>query len=290
MAVWNLGSINVDLFYAVPHLPSPGETLASTSHSRGLGGKGANISVAVARAGARVYHLGAIGADGIWTRDLLLEYGVDTQFILTATEPTGHAIIATDDQGENNIILFPGANRTITQNQIGGALSQASSGDWFVCQNETNAQAGAARLAKDMGLKIAYVAAPFDPDAVSSVLPFLDLLILNEVEAEQLQTALGKSVRELGLPDVIVTLGSEGAKWLKSNSDTVKIDPIKVLPIDTTGAGDTFAGYVIACLDRGFPMAQALTTANTAAAIMVTRQGTADVIPDLKNIEEFRGL
>ena len=115
MALWNLGSINADLFYSVPHLPGPGETLASTNHRKGLGGKGANISVAAARAAARVFHIGAVGNDGKWASDLLLEYGVDPRFIAVSDTATGHAIIATDADGENNIILYPGANQDISR-------------------------------------------------------------------------------------------------------------------------------------------------------------------------------
>ncbi len=287
MAVWNLGSINADLFYAVPHLPGPGETLASTDHRRGLGGKGCNISVAIARAAARVHHIGCVGQDGRWASDTLLEYGVDTRHIREVPEATGHAIIATDATGENNIILFPGANQHINSDQLKVALSEVSAGDWFVTQNETNAQIEATRIARQMGLQIAYVAAPFDPEAVEVLRPDLDLLILNEVEAQQLKDATGLSPEKLGIKDVIVTLGPDGCVW-HSQANSTKIEPIKVIAVDSTGAGDTFAGYVIACLDRGQTMEQALRTATLAGAIMVTRHGTADVIPDLKDLEDFR--
>lgn len=134
MTLWNLGSINADLFYSVAHLPGPGETLASTSHRKGLGGKRANISVAAARAAARVYHIGAIGRDGKWASDLLMEYGVDPRFTAVSDVATGRAIIATDAHGENNIILYLGANQDISADQLKAALSEASAKDWFVCQ------------------------------------------------------------------------------------------------------------------------------------------------------------
>ncbi|HBR64039.1 MAG TPA: ribokinase, partial [Rhodobacteraceae bacterium] len=108
MTVFNLGSINADYVYQVPHLPAPGETLATTKMSRGLGGKGANMSVAAARAAAHVCHIGCLGRDGAWAAERLLEYGVDTRFITTQSEATGHAIIAVDASGENNILLYPG--------------------------------------------------------------------------------------------------------------------------------------------------------------------------------------
>lgn len=287
MAIWNLGSINIDLFYGVPHLPGPGETLACTSHSRGLGGKGANISVAAARAGARVHHIGAVGADGRWARDLLLEYGVDTRCIEVGHAATGHAVIATDDAGENCIILAPGTNQELLEDHLTQALTQANTGDWFVCQNETNLQSQGATLAKQLGLNVAYVAAPFDAKAVAGVLNELDLLILNKVEAAQLAQVTGQTPDVLGVAEVIVTLGADGADWYHEGA-AHRVNPVKVTPVDSTGAGDTFAGYVIAGLDRGFSMDQALTQASRAAAIMVTRYGTADVIPDLKDLEDFK--
>ena len=118
MTVFNLGSINADLFYRVPHLPGPGETLASTDHSRGLGGKGANMSVAIARAAARAVHIGAVGSDGRWAVERLLEYGVDTRHIARLGAATGHAIIMVDAEGENAIVLFQGANRAIADELV----------------------------------------------------------------------------------------------------------------------------------------------------------------------------
>ena len=292
MAVWNLGSINIDRFYQVPHFPAAGETLATQSFSEGLGGKGANMSVAIARAAARVHHIGAIGQDGLWTRDRLTEYGVDTRFIKTTAGATGHANIAIDAEGENNIILYAGANAEISDKEIGTALTTANANDILITQNETSGQVSAARLARQMGLNVAYAAAPFSAEAVKSVLEFTDILILNEVEAQQLSDATGKSPKTLGVPHVIVTLGGEGAVWydaMDGSESNVAAHAADV--VDTTGAGDTFTGFLIAGLDRGLPMAQSLDLASKAGSIMVSRRGTADVIPDLKDIEDrFSGV
>jgi ribokinase len=287
MALWNLGSINADMFYDLPHLPKPGETLAAMGFRRGLGGKGANISVAAARAAARTYHIGAVGPDGAWAAERLLEYGVDTQFIAASDVATGHALIYVAADGENQIVIHPGANREIPEQHFAAALSQADAGDWFVTQNETNAQSQACSLAKSLGLKIAYVAAPFEAKAVRSVLAFLDLLILNEGEAAQMMRETGSDIGSFGVSDVLVTLGEKGCDWY-GPSGLAHFDAIPVEALDTTGAGDTFAGYVLACLDRGQPMEQAIRTAIQASALMVTRRGTADVIPDLKDVQDFR--
>ena len=286
MAIWNLGSINADMVYALPYLPAPGETLAAENLVQGLGGKGANMSVAAARAGSHCCHIGAVGADGKWALDRLTEYGVDTRHIVTGDVPTGHAIIAVDKAGENSIILFPGANRTITENQLGQALSAASAGDILVMQNETNMQAGAAKMGRDLGLRVAYAAAPFDAEAVQAVLPYLDLLFLNEVEAQQLTEATGKTPDALGIADVIVTLGAKGARHFAVDGTVSDVPALTVKPVDTTGAGDTFTGYVLSGLDRGLPIAQAMAQAARAGALMVTRLGAADAIPDLKEVQD----
>lgn len=289
MAIWNLGSINADMVYTMPHLPVAGETLAATGLGQFLGGKGANMSVAAARAGSVVHHIGAVGPEGDWAVQRLMEYGVDTRRISAVDVPTGHAIIAVDGAGENQIILFPGANHSITSNQIGQALAEANSGDILVLQNETNMQAEAVKMARALGLQVAYAAAPFDAGSVQEVLPYLDLLFLNEIEAQQLQKATGKAPSALGVAHVIVTLGAKGARYFDDRTKgSLDIPAFPVTPVDTTGAGDTFTGYVLSGLDRGLPMPQAMAQAARAGALMVMRQGTADVIPDLKEVQNAR--
>lgn len=286
--IWNLGSINIDNVYLLSHLPGAGETLAALSFRQGLGGKGANMSVAAARAAARILHIGAVGKDGLWARDRLLEYGVDIQHVTISDTATGHANISVDTNGENNIVLFPGANHAITEQVIGGALTEASPGNWLLMQNETCGQVYAAQTAKTLGLKLCYAAAPFDADAVSAVINQIDLLVLNAVEAAQLKEATGKNLTDLPVADIVVTLGSEGCKWIshaRGSEEFFAAYPVE--PVDTTGAGDTFTGYLIAGIDRGMLMAEAIDLAMRAGALMVTRHGTADVIPDLKEIQDF---
>lgn len=290
MTIWNLGSINADFVYSVPHIPAPGETLASTDRQVFLGGKGTNMSVAAARAGTHVRHIGAVGADGRWAIDRLLEYGVDTRSIAEVAHETAQAIIAVDSSGENSIILFQGANVQVPLDALQSALAEAAVGDWFVCQNETNLQAEGVRMARELGLKVAYAAAPFDAGAVEALIENLDFLILNEIEMGQLRASLGKEPKDLGIDTVIVTKGGDGADLYSSSNDwePTSFEAIPVSPIDTTGAGDTFTGYVLAGLDRGLPLDQSIHLAIKAGALMVTRQGTADVIPDLAEVRDFK--
>ena len=289
MTVFNLGSINADLFYRVPHLVGSGETLASTDFTKGLGGKGANMSVAIAHGAARAVHIGAVGVDGRWAVDRLLEYGVDTRWIVQVPEPTGHAVIMVDDAGENAILLYPGANHAVSETHIQNALQDATEADIFLFQNETSAQVEGATLASAKGLRVVYAAAPFDADAVQAVMPLLDILVMNAVEAEQLSGAMGVELGALPVRDIIVTLGADGCRWINTDLGTDETFPaVPVTPVDTTGAGDTFTGFLLAALDRGQPMEQAITLGQQAGAIMVTRHGTADVIPDLKDIQDMR--
>jgi len=285
--IWNLGSINADKFYALPHLPGPGETLAATRFDQGLGGKGANMSVAAARAGARIEHIGAVGQDGKWAVERLLEYGVDTRHVAILDTATGHANINVDQDGENNIVLFAGANHGITDQMIGAALTEASPGDVLLMQNETLGQSYAAKTAKTLGLKVAYAAAPFVAEAIMSIMDQIDLLVLNEVEEAQLREATGKKLHDLPIADIVVTLGSDGCKWASNTAKTTETyAAYKVEPVDTTGAGDTFTGYLVAGLDRGMDMPAAIDLASKAGALMVMRHGTADVVPDLKEVQD----
>lgn len=284
MTIYNLGSINIDHSYRMDHLPAPGETIAARSLVTGLGGKGANQSIAIARAGGQVHHIGAIGPEGEWTVDRLAADGVDVTHVARTATPTGHAIIAVDDAAENAIILFPGANRRIGADSVAEALAGARPGDWLLLQNETSAGVAAAQSARGRGLKVCYCAAPFDSDAVREILPFTDLLSVNEVEEAQLLADLPGGA--LDGVDRLVTHGSRGAAHT-SGTHVTRVDAFKVRPVDTTGAGDTFLGFALAAIDAGQPLKAALTRAAAAAAIQVTRPGAAEAIPMGREVDAF---
>ena len=282
--IYSLGSINADHFYRLSHLPTPGETLAVETCTRMLGGKGANQSIAAVRAGACVVHIGALGPDGSWMRDVLADAGVDVTHVTEAGTASGHAIVMVDASGENTIVIHPGANRALNPSQIEVALRDARPGDWLLMQNETNCQGEAARIARSQGLQVAYSAAPFDVDAVRSVMPFVSLLILNAVEDAQL-------LQELSVVDVpmrLVTRGAKGAEWVDEKSGkAVFVPAFRVPAIDTTGAGDCFAGYAVAGLATGFAPAQALRRASAAAALQVQRPGASEAIPTAAEVDAF---
>ncbi len=283
MAVFNLGSINIDHVYRVPHLPAPGETLSALGYSQGLGGKGANQSVAAARAGARTVHIGAIGPNSDWVLDQMRAYGVDLSGVSTLAEATGHAIINVDPGAENAIIIYPGANRAVTGAMVQDALAPAVPGDTLLIQNETSAQDAGAALAAAKGLRVVYSAAPFDIAAVRAVLPHISLLVMNEIEAEQTRTALG------ALPplECIITKGAAGADWISASAEPLFMPSFRVTPVDTTGAGDTFIGTLAAALDMGLGREGAMRQAAAAAALQVTRAGAAQAIPTAAEVAAF---
>lgn len=286
MAIYNLGSINADHFYDVPHLPAPGETLPATGHRMGLGGKGANQSVAAAKMGARVVHIGAVGQDGAWAVAELTEAGVVTDHIATVDGPTAHAIINVDPGGENAIVIHSAANLGQTKDRLQAGLNGAGAGDFLLLQNETNLVPEAAEMARGLGMTVVYSAAPFDEDAVQAVLDHVDILVMNEVEARQLAEALGTSALELQVPTVLITKGERGAVLHDGGQET-NVAAFRVKPVDTTGAGDTYLGAFIAGLDMGFDAKDAMRLAAAASAIQVTRPGTASAIPGRAEVDAF---
>lgn len=277
MTVWCLGSINADHFYTVPHLVEPGETLMVQNHSKGLGGKGANQSVAAARAGADVCNIGAVGPDGDWAVEALAEFGVDVSRISRVDAPTAHAIIQVDAAGENAILVYPGANMMIPDRDF----ADAQPGDTLLLQNETNGTVEAARKAKAKGLRVVYSAAPFDAKSVQEILPFVDLLLVNALENASLETELGNIET-----DRVVTRGAKGAEWI----GVAHLPAHPVTAIDTTGAGDCFAGTLVAALDGGASKEGALRRAIIASALQVTKKGTADAMPSKEDVDRVIGL
>lgn len=286
MAIFNLGSINIDHFYRVPHLPNAGETLAATDYSTGLGGKGANQSVAAVSGGAQVVHIGTIGTDGRWTLERLRGFGVGVDHIAIVDAPTAHAIINVDESGENAIVIFPSANEQQDEARIEAALAYGAEGDFLLLQNETNLVSYTAETAQNLGMQVVYSAAPFDAGKIEEVLPFIDMLVLNEVEAKQLSSALGVSANNLPVAGVLVTMGAEGAEY-RTGGKTISVPAFVVDPVDTTGAGDTYLGFFVAGLDAGMDIKGAMTFAAAGAAIQVTRTGTADAIPGLEEVKLF---
>ena len=286
MSILCIGSINIDHVYRVDQHPGAGETLSDQGYTLYLGGKGANMSLAAAAAGAAVRHVGAVGHEGLWCRDRLAAAGIGVADVAELETATGHAIIMVDAKGENIILIHAGANRALIEDQIATAIAGAAPGDWLSLQNETNLVPEAAARAQAAGLSVAYAAAPFDAEAAVAVLPYVDLLAVNQVEASQLAEAMGTPAEALPVPAVLITQGARGALY-RDSAGTVTVDAFPATPVDTTGAGDTFAGYFLAALDSGASPAEGLRRSSAASAIQITRHGAADAIPDGIEVDQF---
>lgn len=298
MAVVNFGSINIDHIYSVPHFVTPGETLSSSGYKSVLGGKGANQSIACALAGASVMHVGAIHTNDNSFLKLIESAGVDCQFVNQQSEvATGHAIIQVNSDGENAIVLFAGANNSLSEAQIDAALNNTKTNDWILLQNETNAIEEIIEKAAAKGLSIAFNPAPMRPNTASLPLDKVSLLFVNEVEAMQLsqtqtvEEAISALSNNYPNTKVVLTLGKAGVSYLYKGQHT-KIDGYKVNAVDTTAAGDTFTGYFLANYidslsnDNNDPT-EALKKACAAAALCVTKEGAAPSIPSAAELANF---
>lgn len=284
MAIYCFGSINIDHFYSLPRLPTPGETLAALAYRTELGGKGANQSAASARAGAVVRHIGAIGVDGAVMLAQLAGYGVDVAGVQRLDSATGHAVVMLDPAGENAILVHGGANQALSLDAALAALNEAEMGDILLMQNETAHQVDMARAAQGRGMEVIYSAAPFDLSAVQAVLPYCAMLVMNAVEAAQLQTAMAVDLHDLPVETVVVTRGADGASWHARGWPDVVVPALPARVVDTTGAGDCFAGALAAALDSGAGPEAAMRFAAAAASVQVSRAGTAGAMPSLAEI------
>lgn len=293
MAVLVFGSINIDRTFKLPHTLALGETLLSSSLSIQAGGKGANQAVALSKAGIKTYMAGSIGTDGLWIRDQLKEYGVNTSLIKVKDDCyTGTATILLDNEGRNSIILYGGGNRENDGEYIDKVLSNFERGDWIVLQNEINNLDLIIMKAKKKGMKICLNPSPFEKELLSLPLEEVDLLVLNEVEMQQLmelqisddiddyKSKLKKLSSKLHSSMLLLTLGEKGSLLKNPAHEDILYAPIVKTDVrDTTAAGDTFLGYFLSSIIDGKPDEEALRRATRASSIAVSRAGAMDSIP-----------
>jgi len=282
--ILNIGSINIDYVYTVPHFVRAGETLSAASRQIFPGGKGMNQSIALARAGGDVTHAGMIGSDGAYLLDILKDAGVHTGLIVQSPGATGHTVIQVTPQGQNCILLYPGANRELDEAFIDTALARFTQGDILILQNEVSCVPYAMKAAKAKGMNIAFNPSPFGAEILDYPLSLVDWWLLNEIEGSALT---GKNTPHDMLDVmgsmypggvIVLTLGEEGV-ICRSNGDTFSHGSYPVKVLDTTAAGDTFTGYFISSVAEGKEIEEALKLASVAASISVSRQGAAVSIP-----------
>lgn len=295
MKVLNFGSLNLDHTYRVPHFVRPGETLGAAAQVVNPGGKGLNQSIALARAGATVYHAGCLGVGGEPLAELLRDTGVDTTYLTPVSDLQGNAVIQVAPSGENCIILFGGSNRCVTAAQIESTLASFDDGDYLVLQNEINHLPALVNRAHMRGMRVILNPSPYNEELESVDFGKLSWLFVNEVEAQQISGSAdpAETWRFLheAYPDlsVLITLGDAGSVAYKvdgTNVEEVRQEAYKVKAVDTTGAGDTFTGYFVAALIEGLPLSECMRRASMASALSVTRPGAAGSIPLLSEVQE----
>lgn len=284
MKLVNFGSLNIDYTFQVESIVRPGQTVDSTGEQRFPGGKGLNQSLAAARAGATVCHAGMIGEDGLFLKTLLEEDGVDCRFLHTVDCGTGKAFIQVDTSGQNCIVISGGANRRNTQAFCDQVLKSLEAGDMLLLQNEINGVDYLIDQAAGKGLKVVLNPSPMNDAILSCNLGKVSMFIMNEDEGhgitgrETAEEILLEMEHRYPEAEIVLTLGSRGAVYaFRGQRISQGACPVEV--VDTTGAGDTFTGYLLACYMRGEPMAVCLERATRASAIAITRPGAASAIP-----------
>ena len=279
-----VGSLNIDRIWRVARLPRPGETVTATDSRIEFGGKGANQAVAAARHGAAVTMVGALGtdADGKLYRTHLEQEGVATDWVASLPEiATGAAFICVDSTGENQIVVDPGANGRLTSANVVAALAAVSPAPQVVLVGLECPQAAALaalRAAAAMGVRSVFNPSPVGPDFPWGEVP-VDTVIVNEHEcAEIFGTGITAVPERHRLRQLVVTQGA-APTLLISAAGVQAVPTHPVVPRDTVGAGDTFAGTLAARLAEGAGWIDALRYANVAAALSTLGSGAQTPIP-----------
>jgi ribokinase len=263
-----VGSANIDLVARSERLPRPGETVTDAVFKRFPGGKGANQAVAASRLGAEVRFVGRIGRDDLVLRSLERE-GVDVGGVVRDDGESGVAVIVVDADGDNTIVVAPGANRRLEPDQV-----DVGEADAVMCQLEIPVEAvkAAAAGARFFCLNAAPARGPLDP----ALHP--DLLVVNRYEYEQVGPYTGL---------VALTLGEDGAVLLAGGRELARARPPSITPVDGTAAGDAFCAALVVALLTGNEQAKALQWACAAGALAASRPGAQPSLPTASEVDSL---
>lgn len=292
-----IGSVNMDLIASTTRLPMPGETVTGTDFATAPGGKGANQALAARRAGARVTMTGAVGEDAFAAQSLALldDAGTDLSRVRHTDGPTGIAVILVGGDGENVIAIIPGANGKVTPADARAAIGNASPGDLVLLQMEIPAPAIRAALtaAREAGLTSVINIAPLT-DAVEDLAPMADIVIANETEFARLSGRTAETLEAVRAElealhartgqCLIITLGGAGVLYAREGA-IGHVPSLKITPVDTVGAGDTFCGYFAHGLDSGLPFTEAIRRAAAAGALACLTPGAQPSIPVAEDVQ-----
>jgi ribokinase len=293
-----LGSINVDLVALVERLPRPGETVSGQEFATSPGGKGGNQALAARRAGAVVRMVGAVGRDHFASAAVkeLAAAGVNLSDVATTPDQTGTALIFVGSDGENMIAVVPGANATVSRETAFLAVSSMGVRDTLVLQMEIPVDAieKAASTSRERGIRTILNIAPATPD-ITKVAGLVDIVVANETEFEILagrplrsddaRVDALKALYEQTRQTIVVTLGAEGVVAIHDGR-LMRAPGLKIKPLDTVGAGDTFVGYLAAQIDSGVEFHCALETAAAAASMACLARGAQPAMPMLDAVKK----
>lgn len=300
----NIGSINIDYVYQVPHFLRAGETLGARERAIFMGGKGLNQSVAAARSGLSVIHAGVLGNDGHFLYDFIQKTGIDVRFLKIEEDcASGHTVIQVTPEAENAILYFAGTNHNLTSEHIKSALDDLSEGDFVLIQNEVNGVDTVLTEAKARKLFTVFNPAPYSEEVQNYPLGDVDALIVNETEAKDILRTKESDDNQLldelrnRFPNAMIflTLGERGMSCdlPQAEEGRLHFNAYKVKALDTTGAGDTFVGYAMRAImsyanEKNIEKFKSLIwEAMLAAAISVTRKGAVPSIPTIDEVKQY---
>lgn len=294
-----LGSINIDTTYRVNEFPKPGQTIQALSKSSTGGGKGNNQAVAAARSEAQTYFIGMVGTDdeGKFMLENLAEEGINTDLISQNKEiGTGTALVTLNSAGQNDIMVYGGANQAMTTEVLTGSEVVLAQVDFLLAQNETPQEVtlAAFKLAKSLGVTTIFNPAPAGK-IMPALLEYTDIIIPNETECQALtgseitdeasMQAAANAFKEMGVGTFLITLGSKGVYYSTPSSQGL-VPAFKVQALDTTAAGDTFIGALASQLSKDLSnIVPALTYAQKASSLAVQKMGAASSIPSAEEIK-----
>lgn len=291
-----IGSMNADYTVTAQRLPGPGETITGGPLQLLPGGKSGNQAAAAARIGATVRMFGAVGSDS--NADFLLERledaGVDVSNVRRVLGPSGTTVIVVDADGENIIVYSPGSNAQVTVDYVQSMKDElvSSSVQGLCLESPIETVTAAARMCHEAGVKVLLNDSPFTPVIPAELVEAADVLLVNEHEMAQLLgidepedddwdnfdwNHAADCMAEYGFKEAIVTLGGDGSVVLDTaapeNKRIIRIAPVKVDAVDTTGCGDSFMGTVLAGLASGFSLQDAARLASYVSAYAATGYG-----------------